>query len=60
MHKSERNGFSIQENDEYKGFPFVVSLNKQFIDAYKTLEDAEGFCDDNSAELWKITCININ
>ncbi|MFS0841233.1 hypothetical protein [Paenibacillus sp. 1P03SA] len=46
MHKSERNGFLIEENGEYKGFPFVVSLKNQFIDAFELLEEAEGFCDE--------------
>lgn len=56
LHSSERNGFLIQEKENDNLFPFYVyhpEFPSKLIDAFETLEDAQGFCDEERPEYWE-------
>lgn len=53
---SNRNGFVIFINYEKITFPYYVfhpQFENTFIDSFESLQDAQGFCDEEDADAWK-------
>lgn len=53
MYKEERNGFLIKQKHAFDRFPFAVSVNEKWVDSFETLEDAQGFCDEERPEYYE-------